>query len=191
MKHLPILLAFFSIALSWCLSCQPIEFDEEDKGGKETVIDTTAGLTVATLGAVEIGSYVNLKAYIVGYCATTGKSGFTLGLPTTKEVRTNILIADSPDVTSVSLCAPCQLEANTDVRDDLNLTDNPQNLGKPILLYGKVQKYFGVMGFKPVVDYDWVDPDETPSTPEKPEENSKTITVDIITDQPAEVFEGC
>ena len=44
---------------------------------------------------------------------------------------------------------PVQLP-NTDIRAQLNLTDNPGNYKKEVLLYGNIEKYFGVPGVKSV-----------------------------------------
>ncbi len=48
---------------------------------------------------------------------------------------------------------PVQLSSGTFVREDLNLKDNADMLGKEVTLFGKIEKYFGVSGLKNVTDY--------------------------------------
>lgn len=48
---------------------------------------------------------------------------------------------------------PVQLVAKTVVRDDLNILDHQDNIGKTVWLYGKIQKYCGVAGLKETSDY--------------------------------------
>ena len=48
---------------------------------------------------------------------------------------------------------PVQLPSG-DVRSALNLQENPANLGKEVVLYGTIEKYFSVAGVKNVTDYE-------------------------------------
>ncbi len=69
--------------------------------------------------------------------------------------KTNLLISDNPNATSVNECIPVQLPAGT-VRDALNLVDNPTNLGKKVKMNGSIEKYFGAPGFKSVKEFEFV-----------------------------------
>ena len=105
--------------------------------------------TVSSAVAAGSGTSVYVKAYIVGYV-----SGQVLaeGAHFTAEgcdVKTNLLIADSPSETKVNNCMPVQLPSGA-VRTGLNLQDNPGNLGKQVLLNGNIEKYFGATGIKTV-----------------------------------------
>ena len=60
--------------------------------------------------------------------------------------------------------------------DDLNLSDNPENLGRRVALYGLVKKYFRVIGLKGAEDYEWMnggdemeEPEPTPEPEPDPE----------------------
>ena len=76
-----------------------------------------------------------------------GASGAVFGTNGTQ--KTNIMIAASASETDPEKCMPVQLP-NTDIRAKLNLADNPDNYKKEVLLYGNIEKYFGVVGIKSV-----------------------------------------
>ncbi|MBQ7444045.1 MAG: hypothetical protein IJS59_09340 [Bacteroidaceae bacterium] len=75
-------------------------------------------------------------------------------------VATNIIIADNPDETNIANCMPVQLPAG-DVRQALNLMDNPGNYKKSVKLYGSLEKYFGAAGIKSISNYS-IDGSSTP-----------------------------
>ena len=95
-----------------------------------------------------------VKGYIVGYVEgqayATGAHFDADGC----EVKTNLLLATNYNETNVEKCIPVQLPSG-DVRNDLNLQDHPDNLGKEVKLYGYVLKYFSVPGFKNVTAYEF------------------------------------
>ena len=64
-------------------------------------------------------------------------------------VKSNMLIAPSASETDLSKCMPVQLPSG-EVRNGLNLQDNPGNIKKEVLLYGNIEKYFGAPGVKAV-----------------------------------------
>ena len=98
--------------------------------------------------AAGTGAGVYVKAYIVG--CVSGKvyeEGATFSV--LQDVKTNLLIAASASETDPSKCMPVQLPSGA-VRNGLNLADNPDNLGKEVLLYGNIEAYFKVPGLKSV-----------------------------------------
>ena len=60
---------------------------------------------------------------------------------------TNLLIAAKADETSTSACLVVQLSAGQ-IRDVLNLVENPTNDGKEVMIKGQLIKYFGAAGLK-------------------------------------------
>ncbi|WP_289705441.1 DUF6359 domain-containing protein [Bacteroides acidifaciens] len=95
------------------------------------------------------GSIAWVQGYIVGCVDGEGKAIATeskFEAPFT--IALNILIADTPNETNYKNCIPVQLVGGSDVRTALNLKDNAGNLGKVVMIYGSLEKYFGVAGLK-------------------------------------------
>ena len=113
--------------------------------------------------------------YIVGACDGTMKNAlFTIDEIRAAGVNTNLLIADSKDERDASRCMPVELKKGTDVREEANLVDNPEALGRRIGLLGLVKTYFKVVGLKNVAYHEWLtnggDVEEPGPEPEEPEE---------------------
>ncbi len=106
----------------------------------------------STTTAVESGIWV--KGYIVGSMPTGGSSttlaGTSFGL--TDAATTNIVIGPTADCTDPSKCVGVQLPTGA-VRNALNLSANPGNLGKVVALKGDVMKYCGGPGIKNTSEY--------------------------------------
>lgn len=95
------------------------------------------------------GSNVFVKAYIVGFVPDKAidDAKFTAeGC----EATSNVLIAASADETSVDNVMPVQLPVG-DVRNAINLKDNPTNIKQEVVLCGNIEAYFGKTGLKSVV----------------------------------------
>ena len=88
------------------------------------------------------------KKWVVGYIVGAVKNN---ALDNT--VNSCIALAASADETDFANCVPVQLPANTDVRANLNVVDNPSNIGKQVMVYGHILKYFSVTGVKNTTDY--------------------------------------
>ena len=86
-----------------------------------------------------------VKGTILGSCTGMGFDSFS-DVTGTSASNTNIVIGDNTNK------IPVQLPAGA-VRNALNLQANPANLGKEVALYGTIEKYFSVAGFKNVTDY--------------------------------------
>jgi len=88
-----------------------------------------------------------LCGYIVGYIQgrSMSKSVFEPG-----NVATNIILGGSPNENDYSLCVPVQLPSSphAEIRQYLNLRDNPLLLGQKLLICGTATKYMGVLGIK-------------------------------------------
>lgn len=111
--------------------------------------------TVAELIAKQDGTEAWVKAYIVGYNPEGSTYAPVFGIGG-KVYNANIIIAGKADETNVDNVVPVQLPSG-DVRNAVNLKDNPKNLGKAVLLYGTFTKYFGKSGLKTVKQYKFVD----------------------------------
>lgn len=95
-----------------------------------------------------------VKGYIVGYVNGKSIDGSILNdlSSITDKNNTNLLIADSKTETDYKNCLVLQLPSG-DVRNALNLKDNPSNLGKEVIVKGSLEKYFGTAGLKSITEY--------------------------------------
>lgn len=108
------------------------------------------------------GLPVWVTGYIVGWIDTDATASHSLNaesarftVPTGTE--TNLLIAQSADETDWTKCATVQLPSGP-VRNALNLSRNPGNLGKLVTIKGETgSKYCGAMGVRSVTAYNWGD----------------------------------
>lgn len=121
----------------------------------------------STTEAVESGVWV--KGYIVGYY-----QDYAGHFETAKDQRANILIADAADASNTANCVCIQLVAQTDVRNALNLVDNPGVLGAQVQVFGDVMKYNTLPGIKNTSNYK-LDGSVTPPTPPTPSGNTTTL----------------
>ncbi len=88
-------------------------------------------------------SYPTESVWVKGIIVGSAKSATELN---TEDKASNIAIAKDED--SSSEFVPVELKSESDARTQLNVVDNPNNNGKEVWLFGKIQKYFGVAGVK-------------------------------------------
>ncbi len=100
----------------------------------------------SSVGAEEVW----VTGYIVGGNLTA--SSMKTSAPFTS--KTNIAIAARSSTTDKSSCLSVQLDKG-DIRDALNLVDNPDNLGCRVYLKGDiVEAYYGIPGMKNLTEYE-------------------------------------
>ncbi len=98
------------------------------------------------------GTSVWTTGYIVG--AVNDKSLTDAAFAAPFSLKTNVLIAATPNETDVNKCVPVQLPAGA-LRDEINLVDHVENLGKQISIQGNLETYFGTKGIKTPTAYAW------------------------------------
>ncbi len=97
------------------------------------------------LGAEDVWVY----GYIVGGDLSSSKASFKV--PFTS--RTNLVIAARAGTKDRDACLSVQLQKG-DIRDALNLVDNPENLGRMVFLQGDiVEAYYGLPGVQNLTDF--------------------------------------
>ncbi|MCR5003426.1 MAG: DUF4493 domain-containing protein [Bacteroidales bacterium] len=112
---------------------------------KETAFNITA-----------IRSHVGAKAvwvygYIVGGDLSSGAKGISFDAPF--KSNTNIAIASRSSVSTKESCISVALTKGS-IRDNLNLPDHPDLLGRRVYLQGDiVESYYGIVGIKEISDF--------------------------------------
>ena len=116
-------------------------------GKGQSVSDAfTVSQALASLGEEDVW----VCGYIVGGDLTSASASFSA--PFTS--RTNLLLGPRSSTSSRSSCIAVSLPSGS-VRDDVNLVDNPNLLGRKICLKGDlVESYYGMPGLKNISDYE-------------------------------------
>ncbi|MBQ0085958.1 MAG: leucine-rich repeat domain-containing protein [Prevotella sp.] len=124
----------------------------------DTLVIDDSNLTVAeglgtyddpyTIAGAQVHQSGNgyVKGYIVGFIPGQKLADAVFG--TDGAVASNIIIATSADETDINKCLPIQLVMGSDVRAGINLMNNAGMYKKELLIYGSLEKYFGVAGLK-------------------------------------------
>lgn len=152
------------------------ETPDTGNSSKENPYDVTTAISKFVSGKAQD---VWVKGYIVGYVdgmSIEDGARFNANAVTS---NTNLLIAASANETNVSKCMPVQLPSG-DIRNNLNLKDHPENLGKEVTLHGSLEAYFKVAGLKSATEY-ILDGEDGGST-EEPAEMKSFTKVNEITD---------
>lgn len=116
-------------------------------GGKEGYSDV---LSVAQAQSMAGEKDVTVSGYIVGGDLTSSSASFDRPFSS----RTNILLGPRSSTRDKSSCLSVQLPSG-ELRDELNLVDNPQLLGRKVCLRGDiVDAYYGIPGIKNISEYE-------------------------------------
>ncbi len=94
-------------------------------------------------------------AWVHGYIVGAVKSGLTsvsgnsdINWSGPFDLVTNVVIADDATCHEISQCIIVNLPAGKPLRTQVNLVDNPGNLGKHLAVNGKLRKYFNQAGLR-------------------------------------------
>lgn len=150
-------------------------FDEIVKPGDMTGDGSeTSPFSVKDVQSGATGTDVWVKGYIVGWVdGKTLSDGAKFNASAT--VASNLLLADSPDASTLESCVPVQLPTG-DVRTALNLKDNPGNYKKEVMVMGSLDNgYFGTKGVANVTQYK-MDGADVPDTPVTDNASFKKVT---------------
>lgn len=108
-------------------------------------------LTVSQAKASVDMEDVWVSGYIVGGDLSSSSASFDSPFSS----RTNILLGPRSSTTDKDACVSVQLPSG-DVRDALNLVDNPGLLGVKVCVRGDVvEAYYGIVGIKNVTEYEF------------------------------------
>ena len=94
-------------------------------------------------------------AWVHGYIVGAVKSGLSsvtsnadINWSAPFDLATNVVIADDVSCNEISQCIIVNLPAGKPLRSQVNLMDNPDNLGKHLAVNGKLRKYFNQAGLR-------------------------------------------
>lgn len=118
---------------------------DKSSQGNESSTSLTISQAKESIGEKDVW----VSGYIVGGDLTSAAASFEG--PFTS--RTNILIGPKSSTSIKESCMSVQLPSG-DLRDALNLVDNPSNIGKKVALKGDiVDAYFSIPGIKNISEY--------------------------------------
>ncbi|WP_223701402.1 DUF6359 domain-containing protein [Sutcliffiella deserti] len=110
-----------------------------------------ATANIPTAAAEEQSSAISVAEAIANNSGTATVEGYIVGTVGKYEgpftVKTNLEIADSPDETDPNKILPVQIP-NTNIRAEMNLVDNPENLHAKVHITGSLETYFSRPGLK-------------------------------------------
>lgn len=91
-----------------------------------------------------------VRGYIVGAVknGTSQVNGNSIIWSAPFDSQTNVVIADDPNCNEIDLCIIVNLPAGKPLRAQVNLLDNPNNMGKMLAVTGKLYPYFGKAGLR-------------------------------------------
>lgn len=123
--------------------------NEEEKSNEEEIYSPEGILTIAQLITAYDAGYrgtATITGYIVG-TSEQGKASYKPIIGTEDVAETNILLADKCEETDGEKCIPLQLPKG-EIRDRLNLKENPGNIGIRITVKGDINTLFKRAGIK-------------------------------------------
>ncbi|MCR4958115.1 MAG: chitobiase/beta-hexosaminidase C-terminal domain-containing protein [Prevotella sp.] len=132
---------FVSVDNSGVQPIDPVEL--EGDGTKEKPY------TVADVKAIK--EFPADKVWVKGFIVGSIKNNAIEETPTQ---YSNIAIAAEAGITEWESVVPVQLVNNTDPRAQLNVVDNPGNIGKAVKLFGTIATYFSTNGVKDVSEFE-------------------------------------
>ncbi|MBE0638487.1 MAG: choice-of-anchor J domain-containing protein [Bacteroidales bacterium] len=124
-------------------------------GGTGTGSGTQADPYNVVSGIEKQNATPYVVGWVKGYIVGAVKSGITsivsnddIDYAAPFTLATNVLIADSPTENNYLNCVIVNLPAGSPLRSEVNLLDNPDNLGKLLSVNGTLRTYFGAAGLR-------------------------------------------
>jgi hypothetical protein len=122
------------------------ELGRERVEGSSSAEAMTVSQARSSAGAEDVW----ISGYIVGGDLTSSSASFSPPFSS----RTNIVLGPRSSVSSRSSCLAVSLPSG-EIRDDLNLVDNPSLLGRKVVVRGDiVGSYYGLPGLKNLTDFE-------------------------------------
>jgi len=130
----------------WTLENYVLGGDNDDTGD-----DTSTALSVSQARTCGRKTDVWVYGYIVGGDLSSSQCSFSAPFSS----RTNLVLAGKSTCKDKEQCLSIQLSKG-EIRDQINLVDNPDFLGRQIYLKGDiVDAYYGIPGLQSITEYKW------------------------------------
>lgn len=144
-----------------------LELDAEKKGSTvaflvnvgQAVIEEKTSIAVDSLPLLSVAQAKrlptadSLKACVMGYIIGGVKNSKVVRAGSADySISSNILLADNPSDSTLSVCLPVELKTQA-LQNALSLTSNPSLAGCRVHVQGTVLTYFSTAGLKAVCDY--------------------------------------
>lgn len=166
------------LALTLLASCEHIELantsTDEDNNPTHSItppLQTGSGTAEAPFTVTDLiqgaDTLIGRRVWVIGYAVGETYQRLANAIFTPPfQYTSNILIADSKECATTSLCLPVELKSSSQ-KQQVSLSNNPRHHKHCILLQGTVQKYFSVTGLRTLTDYVWLPdyiiPNSTPT----------------------------
>ncbi len=124
----------------------PTPGNPEGSGTADDPYNVAAGIGLQSEEPVAwVHGYI-VGAVKAGLSSVTGNADINWSAPF--DLATNVVIADDATCNEISQCIIVNLPAGKPLRTQVNLVDNPGNLGKHLAVNGKLRKYFNQAGLR-------------------------------------------
>lgn len=124
-------------------------YEDYSIGGGDVQLPDSDVHTIQQARSMAGAEGIWVRGYVVGGDLSSSKVSFEGPFSS----RTNIAIASRASVSDKSSCMSVQLQKG-DIRDALNLVDNPDILGREVFLKGDVvQSYYGIPGIQNITEF--------------------------------------
>ncbi|MBQ7222825.1 MAG: DUF4493 domain-containing protein [Bacteroidales bacterium] len=101
-----------------------------------------------------VGETVWIWGYIVAGYNSTSASSLSFNAPFAS--ASSMAIASSATANDATKCMSVTLASGSQIRNEANLVDHPEVLGRKIFIKGTiVDSYLGLVGIKPVKEFEW------------------------------------
>lgn len=149
----------------------------EGSGTQEDPYNVAAGIANQDWNSTSSSSANAPIAWVQGYIVGAVKNGVTsvssndqINWSGSFDSSTNVVIADDASCQEISQCIIVNLPAGKPLRTQVNLVDNPGNLGKLLAVTGKLYPYFSKAGLRESggTEADFILEGGTPTPPPTP-----------------------
>lgn len=137
------------ISFSSCTNVDDDDITDPDGGGEVTVGDGSEAKPFSVEQAIKNQGQTAkwVEGYIVGAVSTANPDANEWQFAAPFATPSNILIAAKAGETDKTKLIAVQLLIG-DIRDFINLVNNPAKLGTKVKFHGNLEKYFGIAGLK-------------------------------------------